>query len=37
VRMPTVRTQIRSLLQKTEARQLSDLVRLLARAPRRPA
>jgi DNA-binding CsgD family transcriptional regulator len=36
VRLSTVRTQIQSLLQKTDARRLTDLVRLLARTPRRP-
>jgi len=36
VRLTTVRSQIKSLLEKTEARRLTDLVRLLARAPRRP-
>jgi DNA-binding CsgD family transcriptional regulator len=35
VRLSTVRTQIQSLLHKTEARRLTDLIRLLARAPRR--
>lgn len=36
VRLSTVRTQIKSLMAKTEARRLTDLVRVLARAPRRP-
>lgn len=37
VRLSTVRTQIKSLLDKTEARRLTDLIRILARAPRRPS
>jgi DNA-binding CsgD family transcriptional regulator/PAS domain-containing protein len=34
VRLTTVRTQVKQLLAKTEARRLTDLVRILARAPR---